>query len=143
MLVESGTNMSIGCPGLTKNTFVVQLEWRCTGQCGDMSKAIATSSGGKTEHGLLKYVKEHGTTVFKNKERLRLDTEMYSLGFAPVTSRDQGLYSCLINNKAKPDAAIKLKVLGKCGSFFLIRLQSDFPLVSTFNESGIMNPRLC
>lgn len=34
VLVEAGTNVSIGCPGMTRNTFVVQLEWRCIGPCG-------------------------------------------------------------------------------------------------------------
>ena len=108
VLVESGTNMSIGCPGLTRNTFVVQLEWRCQGQCGSTKKI-----SDETEHGLLRYVKDQGTTVFKSKKRLRLDTDMFSLAFDPVKSSDQGRYSCLINNRPQPDAVIKLKVLGK------------------------------
>jgi len=41
VLVEAGTNVSIGCPGMTRNTFVVQLEWRCIGPCG------STGSTGK------------------------------------------------------------------------------------------------
>ena len=36
VMAEAGTNMSIGCPGITRNTFVVHLEWRCRGQCGGM-----------------------------------------------------------------------------------------------------------
>ena len=34
VMVEAGSNVSIGCPGMTRNTFVVQLEWRCRGECG-------------------------------------------------------------------------------------------------------------
>ena len=37
VMAEAGTNMSIGCPGITRNTFVVHLEWRCRGQCGGIS----------------------------------------------------------------------------------------------------------
>jgi hypothetical protein len=111
VLVEAGTNMSIGCPGLTRNTFVVQLEWVCTGQCGDSRTSAASA---EATHGLLKYVKDKGTTVFKSKGRVMLeDEENFSLSFSPVDSRDRGKYSCLINNQAKPDAVIKLKVLGE------------------------------
>ena len=108
--VESGTNMSIGCPGLTRNTFVVELEWICTGQCGD-SRAVSADA----KHGLLKYVKDKGTTVFKSKGRIGLeDEDKFSLSFNPVQPRDEGRYTCLINSRPKPDAVIKLKVLGKC-----------------------------
>ena len=125
VLVESGTNMSIGCPGLTRNTFVVQLEWRCSsGRCGSQSK-IVTSNKGSAEHGLLKYVKDQGTTVFKSKKRLRLEDDkagMFSLAFSPVRAEDEGSYTCLINNRPNPDAVIKLKVLGEsrrnCAFFF-------------------------
>jgi len=46
VLVEAGTNVSIGCPGMTRNTFVVQLEWRCVGPCGSASgsKPVKTES---------------------------------------------------------------------------------------------------
>ena len=117
VLVESNTNMSIGCPGLTRNTFVVQLEWRCVGQCGTPLKKNSPKKkkdkNKKAEHTLLRYVKDQGTTVFKSKDRLRLDTEMFSLAFAPVASEDKGRYSCLINNRPSPDAVIKMNVLGK------------------------------
>ena len=107
VLVESGTNISIGCPGLTRNTFVVQLEWRCQGQCG------SSDENKKAEHVLLKYIKDSGTTVFKSKRRLRLETDMFSLAFSPVNRRDLGRYTCVINNRPQPDAVIKLHVLGK------------------------------
>ena len=124
VLVESNTNISIGCPGITRNTFVVQLEWRCTGSCGSNSAKAKKKSGSKgrqggsskgKEHGLLKYVKDQGTTVFKNKKRLRLDMDMFSLEFDPVTAEDSGKYKCLINNRPMPDAIIDLNVLGKQG----------------------------
>ena len=40
VMAEAGTNMSIGCPGITRNTFVVHLEWRCRGQCGGGSSSV-------------------------------------------------------------------------------------------------------
>jgi hypothetical protein len=59
VIVESGTNISIGCPGITRNTFVVQLEWRCVGQCGDAKKP-GKKMAAFGEHSLLKYVKDQG-----------------------------------------------------------------------------------
>ena len=38
---------------------------------------------------------------------------MFGLGFDPVRSTDGGRYTCLINNRPKPDAVIKMSVLGK------------------------------
>ncbi|XP_059092018.1 tyrosine-protein phosphatase 99A-like [Tigriopus californicus] len=106
VLVESGTNMSLGCPGMTQNTFVVHIEWTCTGRCGSPSNLPSD-----TTHTLLKYVKDQGTSVFKNKDRVRLDQGLFSLEFDPVSSLDRGSYSCLINNRPNPDAVIRLNVL--------------------------------
>lgn len=108
VLVESGTNISIGCPGMTRNTFVVQIEWICVGVCGSTKKLPR-----KTVHSLLKYVKDQGTSVYKNKRRLRLDQDLFALEFDPVTSLDAGEYKCLINNRPSPEARINLKVLGE------------------------------
>lgn len=102
---------------MTRNTFVAQIEWRCQGQCGDRPKSSKAKKKypGTTEHLLLRYVKEQGpATVFKNKDRLRMDKEMFGLKFDPVSSHDRGRYKCLVNNRPAPDAVIKMKVLGKC-----------------------------
>ena len=87
------------------------------GQCGEKAKKFSKKN---KEHGLLKYVKDQGTTVFKNKKRLRLDKEMFSLEFDPVTSADKGKYTCLINNRPNPDAIIDLNVLGKMRFFLAV-----------------------
>ena len=127
VLVEAGTNVSIGCPGMTRNTFVVQLEWRCIGPCGSAtgSKPVVDPNTDYSDDGddgeasqvkLLKYVKDQETSVFA--ERIRLDKEMFSLQFDPVTDKDEGKYVCLINNRPLPDAVIKLNVLGKETSEF-------------------------
>lgn len=119
VLAEAGTNMSIGCPGVTRNTFVVQLEWRCIGQCGK-TEAYKSMSVGPSQMDdvngavrLLKYVKDQQTTLEDPKSRIRLDQEMFGLEFDPVTAKDQGKYICLINNRPLPDAVIQLSVLGK------------------------------
>jgi len=121
---EAGTNISIGCPGMTRNTFVVQLEWKCIGNCGAHvgSKQVNVQSTQDKEDGqddsddsepqqkrLLKYVKDQETSVFA--ERLGLDKEMFALQFDPVMSQDNGKYLCLINNRPLPDAITKLTVL--------------------------------
>ena len=59
VIVEAGTNISIGCPGITRNTFVVQLEWRCQGRCGDAAN-VPTRAAAAGEHSLLKYIKDQG-----------------------------------------------------------------------------------
>ena len=115
VMAEAGTNMSIGCPGITRNTFVVHLEWRCRGQCGGMGGNVY--GGGRSdldkEVKLLKYVKDQATAILKSKDRIRLEPEMFALEFDPITASDKGQYICLINNRPTPDAVIKLMVLGK------------------------------
>ena len=54
-----------------------------------------------------------GTTIFKSQGRINLDEEMFGLGFDPVRATDEGRYTCLVNNRPKPDAVIKMSVLGK------------------------------
>ena len=115
VLAEAGTNMSIGCPGVTMNTFVVQLEWKCIGQCG-LEKRPLMSSANDANAGvkLLKYVKDQQTTVANNANpRIRLDQDMFALEFDPVRANDRGRYLCLINNRPLPDAIIHLNVLGE------------------------------
>ncbi len=51
--------------------------------------------------------------MFKSKKRLSMDKELFALRFDPVLNVDRGKYSCLVNGRAVPEAAIKLNVLGK------------------------------
>ena len=121
VMAEAGTNMSIGCPGITRNTFVVHLEWRCRGQCGGIGDGGVSDiyGGGMNsiknvkEVKLLKYVKDQTTAILKSKNRIRLEPEMFALEFDPITASDKGQYICLINNRPIPYALIKLMVLGK------------------------------
>ena len=117
-MVEAGSNVSLGCPGMTRNTYVVQLEWRCRGRCGGQkskSRAVTSMTADSKEVILLKYVKDQDTKVLVSPDRIRLDRDMFGLAFNPVFDRDEGRYLCLINNRPVPDAIIKLNVLGKLG----------------------------
>ena len=115
--MEAGSNVSIGCPGMTRNTFVVQLEWRCRGECGGggglTSKKTRNPQDNVEEAVLLKYVKDQETNVLSNADRIRLEMDMFALAFDPVIDKDEGKYLCLINNRPLPDAVIKMNVLGK------------------------------
>lgn len=115
VMVEAGSNVSIGCPGMTRNTFVVQLEWRCRGECGasSTSKKSLNPDDNVEEVVLLKYVKDQETNILSNVDRIRMELDMFALAFDPVTDKDEGKYLCLINNRPLPDAVIKLNVLGK------------------------------
>ena len=114
VIVEAGSNISLGCPGMTRNTFVVQLEWRCRGECGGpTSKKSMSKTDNVEEVILLKYVKDQETNVMSHKDRIRLEMDMFALAFDPVTDKDEGKYLCLINNRPMPDAVIKMNVLGK------------------------------
>lgn len=114
VMVEAGSNISIGCPGMTRNTFVVQLEWRCRGECGGRDSKKSLSKADNVEETiLLKYVKDQETNVLSHPDRIRLEMDMFALAFDPVTDQDEGKYLCLINNRPMPDAVIKLNVLGK------------------------------
>ena len=109
---------------MTRNTFVVQLEWRCRGECGGFSasKKSRNPQDNVEEVILLKYVKDQETNVLSNADRIRLEMDMFALAFDPVIDKDEGKYLCLINNRPLPDAVIKMNVLGKSNYFFKVTL---------------------
>ena len=116
VLVEANSNVSIGCPGMTRNTFVVQLEWRCRGECtntGSSNQKVLNVKDNEEELILVKYVKDQDSKVMSHPDRLRLEMDMFALAFDPVLDKDEGRYLCLINNRPLPDAVIQLNVLGK------------------------------
>ena len=116
ILFKTGTNISVSCPGLTRNMVVLNLEWYCNGQCGKSHLELK-----HTRHNLLKYAKDQGTTVFQSS-RVQLDMNTFALKLNNLTTFDQGRYVCIINERPVPDAIIKLKVLGEhsksCREFF-------------------------
>ena len=74
VMVEARSNVSIGCPGMTGNTFVVQLEWRCRGECtntGASNHKILNVRDNEEELILIKYVKDQETKYVTKEDRIR------------------------------------------------------------------------
>lgn len=59
------------------------------------------------------------TTVWANQHRISLLPESYGLSFHPADGEDSGDYICLVNNRPKPDALVRLIVQGKCNKYFV------------------------
>ncbi|XP_053972725.1 tyrosine-protein phosphatase 99A-like isoform X1 [Hylaeus volcanicus] len=91
MVVEAGKNVTLDCPGVTEDTLVLMLEWRANGKQ------------------LLEY-SSSTTTVWNHQNRISLSPKKYSLRFTPVTAEDRADYTCLLNNRSKPEAVIQLIV---------------------------------
>ena len=66
VMVEAGSNVSIGCPGMTRNTFVVQLEWRCRGECGggDDGGSSTSKKSRNPQVELVKRMSCEGSAIF-------------------------------------------------------------------------------
>jgi len=107
VLVESGTNMSLGCPGLKEQGVkpaTTSVEWRCRGQCGASKPSRANS-----EKVALKFFEGRSTA---NSDHLSLDEDTLALSFAPVKTSDAGSYTCWMDGRLKGGAAVLLNVLG-------------------------------
>ena len=103
MLSEAGSNVTLACPGVTELSLVHMLEWR-------------------SDVKLVEYMGE-STTVWEHRHRITLLPDTFALHFRPVTAEDSADYSCLVNNRPKPEAIVKLIVQGKSvRSFYKVTL---------------------
>ncbi|PNF40692.1 hypothetical protein B7P43_G02185, partial [Cryptotermes secundus] len=93
VLSEAGSNVTLACPGVTEHSLVLMLEWR-------------------SHVKLVEYMGE-STTVWEHRHRITLLPDTFSLHFHPVTAEDSAEYSCLVNNRPKPEAVVRLVVQGK------------------------------
>lgn len=105
VLSEAGSNVTLTCPGVTEHSLVLMLEWR-------------------SHIKLVEYMSD-STTVWEHRHRITLLPDTFGLHFHPVTAEDSAEYSCLVNNRPKPEAIVRLIVQGKADlliscNFFLI-----------------------
>ncbi len=135
-MVRAGQNVNISCPGVNELSLVSDLEWRCQG-CGGYNKTTAHNnnnnnnnnkdqgSGGDSSSSAVKLVEYGGNSeavvVWHNSDRLSLDSQTYALAFNPVRHYDHGEYTCLVNERRRPDAIIHLVVQGTVVSVYLTR----------------------
>ena len=90
---EAHSNVTLPCPGVTERSLITTLQW-----------ASHTK--------LVEYMSET-TTVWEHRHRINLLSDNFALHFHPVTAEDSGEYSCLVNNRPKPEAIVKLVVQGE------------------------------
>lgn len=118
VVVKAGTFVNLTCPGVSELSLISALEWRCQGcNVGAAGPAgaggrSATSSESSAPLKLVEYA-NNAAVVWHNSERMSLDAQSYALQFNPVRHYDHGEYSCLVNERRRPDAVVHLVVQGK------------------------------
>ena len=117
VVVRAGLAVNLTCPGTSELSLVSTLEWRCQGCNSSTSPSLPSS--GRTGHSAdpssIKLVEygNNAVVVWHNRERMSLDTHNYALRFDPVRISDHGEYSCLVNERRRPEAIVHLVVQGK------------------------------
>lgn len=101
MTAATDSTISMTCPDVNENTYVLLLEWKCKGKCSE--------KGNPT---LVKFTRGRGLTKQKDP-RFTLDESHFELKVTGVRIEDAGDYFCLVNNKADVDDRVRLTVLGK------------------------------
>ena len=86
---------------MTENTYVLLLEWRCSGICSESGKET-----------LVKFTRGRGVTNQKDP-RFVLNQDRFDLNLTGVRTEDAGEYFCLVNNKMEGQDIVKLSVVGK------------------------------
>lgn len=120
MVAKAGTFVNLTCPGVSELSLISALEWRCQG-----CKASEASPASSAPLKMVEYA-DSAAVVWHGSERLALDAQSYALQFKPVRHHDGGEYSCLVNERRRPDAVIHLIVQGK--RCVLIRLRDERPI---------------
>ena len=139
VVVRAGNSVNLSCPGTSELSLVSTLEWRCIGcsssnnnltssspappsssSGGRMTSNNGVNSGGSDSSGggtssvkLVEYAGNGAVVVWTNRERMSLDPLNYALQFFPVKNTDQGEYTCLVNERRRPEAIVHLIVQGR------------------------------
>jgi receptor-type tyrosine-protein phosphatase gamma len=74
----------------------------------------------------------NAVVVWNNQERMTLDSQTYALQFFPVRHYDHGEYTCLVNERRRPDTIIHLVVQG-IQQLYILKL-FDFDVVEWSGE---------
>jgi len=84
-----------------------------TSNNGVNSGGSDSSGGGTSSVKLVEYAGNGAVVVWTNRERMSLDPLNYALQFFPVKNTDQGEYTCLVNERRRPEAIVHLIVQGR------------------------------
>ena len=128
VVVKAGHSINLTCPGVSELSLISALEWRCQGcnlppsvsssssSSGVISNGTRSSSaghGGETSAVKLVEYTNNAVVVWNNQDRMTLDSQTYALQFFPVRHYDHGEYTCLVNERRRPDTIIHLVVQGR------------------------------
>lgn len=129
VVVKAGHSVNLTCPGVSELSLISALEWRCQGcnlpPSGSSSSSSSSSAANGTRsvsggglHGETSAIKlveysNNAVVVWNNQDRMTLDSQTYALQFFPVRHYDHGEYTCLVNERRRPDTIIHLVVQGK------------------------------
>lgn len=152
VVVRAGNSVNLSCPGTSELSLVSTLEWRCIGcssnnltsssppppsssSGGRMTSNNGVNSGGDSSGVSVKLVEYAGNgavVVWTNRERMSLDPLNYALQFFPVKNTDQGEYTCLVNERRRPEAIVHLIVQGKTKKKSFVRILDVCPSSISF-----------
>lgn len=129
VVVKAGQSINLTCPGVSELSLISALEWRCQG-CNLPSTTTVSSNATRTptsghnngETSAIKLV-EYGNNaevVWNNQDRMSLDSQTYALQFFPVRHYDTGEYTCLVNERRRPDTIIHLVVQGIYSKLYIL-----------------------
>ncbi|XP_063928096.1 tyrosine-protein phosphatase 99A isoform X2 [Zophobas morio] len=93
IIIKSGDNKSLACPGVNEHSLVLALEWLSL-----------------SHHVKLVEFMSDSTTVWDNQHRITLLQDTFGLSFHPAIAEDSGDYVCLVNSRPKPDGIVRLIV---------------------------------
>ncbi len=106
--------MTLRCRGVNEHSLVRRLEWICKG-------CRSTSSSHETTVVLFKAVAAEASNGSIEVDpaleaRSSLGPKAFSVDIDPVEAGDSGDYVCLVNNRRKPNAFVRLLVQGMKGT---------------------------